>query len=222
MKILLAENEPQISHNIKEALEHCSYAVDAVDNHTDAADYITAGNYDCAIFGLDSAEDDLILLRQLRTEDVHTPILLLHAVGELRDRVAALDAGADDVLPKPFAMTELLARVRALLRRGQNYIPDILSFGNITLDRSTCILTADEQNIRLNNKEFQIMELLMRNPQSIFSTEQLMDHIWGWESTAEINVVWTNIAYLRRKLRDLRANVAIRSVRGVGYSLDEC
>lgn len=147
-------------------------------------------------------------------------MLLLTAKTELSDRVAGLDAGADDYLPKPFASSELLARVRAMLRRREQFTPDLLTFEDLTLNCSAYELGSAHGVLRLTNKEFQIMELLMRSPHHIFSSEQLMERIWGWDSDTEINVVWTNIAYLRRKMTRLKVRAEIRSVRGAGYMLE--
>ncbi len=220
MKLLIAEDEHEISRALKVILEHNKYTVDVVDNGIDAIDYILGGCYDCIILDIMMpGKDGLQVLQELRAHHVPTPVLLLTAKSELGDRVAGLEAGADDYLPKPFATTELLARVRALLRRSGNYVPDILTVGNLSLNCSTYELSTPGQAVRLNNKEFQLIELFLRNPQKVFSTEQLMERIWSWESDAEINVVWTNIAYLRKKLDLLKATVEIRSIRGVGYCL---
>lgn len=222
MKLLIAEDESEISRALKMILEHNKYTVDVVDNGIDAIDYILGDSYDGVILDIMMpGKDGLQVLQELRAHKVQTPVLLLTAKSELGDRVAGLEAGADDYLPKPFATTELIARVRALLRRSGNYIPDVLTFGNLSLNCSTYELSTPVQAIRLNNKEFQMIELFLRNPQKIFSTEQLMERIWNWESDAEINVVWTNIAYLRKKLNLLKATVEIKSIRGVGYCLGE-
>lgn len=222
MKLLIAEDEQEICRALKVILEHNKYTVDVVTNGTDAIDYILQGNYDGIILDIMMpGKDGLQVLQELRAHNVQTPVLLLTAKSELGDRVAGLEAGADDYLPKPFATTELIARVRALLRRSGSYTPDVLTFGNLSLNCSTYELSTPVQAIRLNNKEFQMIELFLRNPQKVFSTEQLMERIWSWESDAEINVVWTNIAYLRKKLNMLNASVEIKSIRGVGYCLGE-
>lgn len=221
MRLLIAEDEREIDRLLKTLLERNRYSVDWVDNGNDALEYILSGNYDGAILdimmpGMDGIE----VLRQARDQGCTIPALFLTARAGLGDRVEGLDAGADDYLSKPFASTELLARVRAMLRRGTSYLPELLTLGNLTLNCSAFVLSTHGQTVRLNNKEFQIMELLMRSPGSLFSTEQLMERIWGWETDTEINVVWTNIACLRRKLSALGASVTIRSVRGAGYLLE--
>lgn len=223
MRLLIAEDELEISKVLKMVLEQQKYAVDVVDNGADALDYILDGDYDGVILDIMMPRmDGIEVLRRLRAEENATPVLVLTARSEVSDRVEGLDAGADDFLPKPFAITELLARVRAMLRRRANYVPDVLKLGNLSLDCGRYQLyTGGERRVQLSGKEFQLMEYLMRNPKRIFSTQELMERIWGWNSEAEINVVWTNIAYLRRKLRELNATAEIHSVRGAGYCMED-
>lgn len=221
MRILIAEDEREIGKVLKVLLERNKYGVDWVSNGEDAYDYIMTGNYDGIILDIMMpGKDGVSVLREIRAQGCTVPVLLLTAKTELADRVEGLDAGADDYLPKPFASTELLARVRAMLRRRSSYLPELLTHGDLTLNCSAFELSANGKTVRLNNKEFQIMELFMRSPHSLFSTEQLMTRIWGWDTDSEINVVWTNIAYLRRKLNELGSLVEIRSVRGAGYVLE--
>ncbi len=222
MRLLVADDERDITKAVKAVLERAKYTVDVVDNGGDALEYARAGAYDGIILDIMMpGRDGLSVLQELRSTGVETPVLLLTARGELDDRVAGFEAGADDYLPKPFAMVELLARVKALLRRQTGYTADTLRFGDLTLDSSSYELRAKGRSARVNNKEFQIIECFLRNPKHAFSTEELMARFWSWESEAEINVVWTNIANLRRKLAQLDAGVEIRSIRGVGYQLEE-
>ena len=222
MRLLVADDERDITKAVKAVLERAKYTVDVVDNGNDALEYAKSGNYDGIILDIMMpGRDGLSVLQELRTSGVETPVLLLTALGELDDRVAGLEAGADDYLPKPFAMAELLARVKAMLRRGASYTADVLRLGGLSLDCARCELSANGRSVRVNNKEFQIVECFLRNPKKVFSTEELMAKFWDWDSEAEINVVWTNIANLRRKLAQLDAGVEIRSIRGVGYQLEE-
>lgn len=221
MRLLVAEDEREIGKALKLILERSKYSVDWVDNGTDALEYLLTGSYDGAVLDIMMpGQDGIAVLTALRRAGLSTPVLLLTAKAELSDRVAGLDAGADDYLPKPFASSELLARVRAMLRRREQFTPDLLTFEDLTLNCSAYELGSTHGVLRLTNREFQIMELLMRSPHHIFSSEQLMERIWGWDSDTEINVVWTNIAYLRRKLARLKVRAEIRSVRGAGYMLE--
>lgn len=221
MRLLVAEDEREIGKALKLILERSKYSVDWVDNGTDALEYLLTGSYDGAVLDIMMpGQDGIAVLMALRRAGLSTPVLLLTAKAELSDRVAGLDAGADDYLPKPFASSELLARVRAMLRRREQFTPDLLTFEDLTLNCSAYELGSAHGVLRLTNKEFQIMELLMRSPHHIFSSEQLMERIWGWDSDTEINVVWTNIAYLRRKMTRLKVRAEIRSVRGAGYMLE--
>lgn len=224
MRILIAEDEISIAKALKVMLEKNKYVVDIVHDGMEAYDYITAGTYDVLVLDIMMPKmDGIELLTAVRKQGITTPTLFLTAKAEIEDRVAGLDAGADDYLPKPFASSEFLARVRALARRSSTYLPSVLSFGNVSLDCNRYVLTANncETEIRLNNKEFQIMELFMRHPHQIFSAEHLMDKIWSSESDSETDVIWTYIGFLRRKLRQIAANIEIRTVRGAGYALEE-
>lgn len=222
MRILIAEDEVSIAKALKVMLEKNKYAVDIVHNGLDAVDYITVADYDAVVLDIMMpGMDGLEVLTILREKGIKTPVLFLTAKSEIEDRVAGLDAGADDYLPKPFAMNEFLARIRALVRRSEAYTPSILSFGNISLDCNQYRLSTATQSIRLNNKEYQLMELFLRYPHQVFSSEHLMDKIWGLDSKAEIDVIWTYIGFLRKKLKQLHANVEIKTIRGAGYSLEE-
>lgn len=161
------------------------------------------------------------VLRRLRDEGVNTPIMMLTAKAQKDDRVTGFDAGADDYLPKPFAPDELLSRVRAMLRRSGEFKPTVLSFGDLTLDSSSGILSCAQEGVRLSGKEFQLMELFLRSPRILFSVDKLMERIWGWDSDAEINVVWVHISNLRKKLKAIGSTVSIRANRGMGYVLEE-
>ena len=185
-------------------------------------DYGLAENYDCLILDIMMPRlDGIQVLQALRTKNVSTPVLLLTAKSQVEDRVAGLDSGADDYLPKPFDNWEFIARVRALTRRGGEYTPSVLTAGNATLDCSTFELKCGSSCIRLGNREFQMLELLMRQKGRLISTEQFMERIWGYDSDAEINVVWAYISYLRRKLEAVGADVRISARRGQGYLLEE-
>ena len=222
MRLLIAEDEVTIARALKVILEKNKYAVDIVHNGNDALDYIHAANYDALILDIMMpGKDGIEVLKAVRAEGNTTPALFLTAKAEIADRVAGLDAGADDYLPKPFAMSEFLARVRALVRRSSTYVPQELTLGNATLDCSRYVLKTGQDSVRLNNKEYQLMELFLRHPRQIFSSEHLMETVWGLDSEAEMDVVWTYIGFLRRKLKQIGADIEIRTIRGAGYVLEE-
>lgn len=221
MRLLLAEDERSLSKAIIKILEKNNYTADAVYNGMDALSYLESGNYDAAILDIMMPEmNGITVLKELRARGNGIPIIILTAKSEIDDRVLGLDSGANDYLTKPFDTRELLARIRAMTRT-RTAADSKMSFGNVTLDRATFELSSPSGNFRLANKEFQIMEILMSNPRRLISTERLMERIWGYDSDAEINVVWVYISYLRKKLGALCANIQIRATRNAGYSLEE-
>lgn len=221
MRLLLAEDEEELSRALVTVLKHNHYSVDAVYNGQDAIDYLETGVYDGAILDIMMPKaDGITVLRKIRSAGISIPVLLLTAKAEIDDRVTGLDAGADDYLTKPFAMKELLARIRAMTRRRSDTTDNLLSFGNITLDRALYQLSGPKASFRLSGKEFQMLEMLMINPGQVISVEQFMEKIWGFDSETENNVVWVYISYLRKKLSSLEADVVIKATRGVGYSLE--
>lgn len=222
MRILLAEDEKDLSKALCAVLKHNNYSVDAVYDGQDALDYGLCENYDAIVLDIMMPKKDgLEVLKALRENGVSTPVLILTAKAQVEDRIVGLDTGADDYLTKPFSMGELLARIRAITRRKSEFSPNLLSFSNLSLNRETYELSVGEESMRLGNKEFQMIEMLMSNPGRLISTEQFMERIWGYETEAEINVVWVYISYLRKKLTALGANLEIKAVRGVGYTLEE-
>lgn len=222
MRILLCEDERELSNAIVAILKHHNYTVDAVYDGTDALDYAISGEYDVILLDIMMPKmNGLEVLRQLRKIHVYTPVLVLSAKSEIEDRITGLDMGADDYLPKPFSMAEMLARIRALMRRKNEVMENVLTFADLTLDRLTYELIVKDERIRLSNREFQMIEMLMSHPSVVISTENFMDRIWGFDSDAEINVVWVYISALRKKLNQLGAHVIIKAARGVGYTLEE-
>ena len=222
MRLLLAEDEKELSKALCAILKHNNYSVDAVFDGQDALDYGLDENYDGIILDLMMPKKNgLEVLEELRKAGISTPVLILTAKSQIEDKIVGLDKGADDYLTKPFATGELLARVRAMTRRKSEFTPNLMTFGNLSLNRETFELSTPTGSVRLGNKEFQMLELLMDNPGRLISTEQFMERIWGYETEAEINVVWVYISYIRKKLAGLGANVEIKATRGVGYSLAE-
>lgn len=222
MRILIAEDEVEIAKALQVVLEHNRYKVDIVHTGIDALAYANQQNYDLIVLDIMMPGlDGISVLKSIRAKSLPVPVLMLTAKGELEDRVAGLSAGADDYLAKPFATAEFLARVKALLRRSNIYLPDILELADTQLNCNTYELITANNMIRLNNKEFQLMELFLRNPRNVFSTEQLMERIWGYESESEINVVWTYISNLRKKLSKLGSGLVIKTIRGAGFALEE-
>jgi len=221
MRILLAEDEKALAKAIIKILEKNNYAADAVYNGEDALTYLESGGYDAAVLDIMMPKaDGITVLKKVRAEGNKIPILLLTAKSEIEDRVFGLDSGANDYLPKPFDSRELLARIRCMTR-GKEQTDTRITVGNITLDRATFELSSPTGSFRLTGKEFQTIEYFMSNPHHVFSTERLMEKIWGYDSETEISVVWVYISYLRKKLTALNADIQIKASRGAGYSLEE-
>ena len=194
--------------------------MDCVYDGEEALDYLEMSEYDGVILDIMMPKKNgLEVLRTIRAKKNRVPVLLLTAKSEIDDKVAGLDAGADDYLAKPFVMKELLARIRAITRRQSSLTDNILTFENISLDRSVFEMSVGEEKIRLANKDFQMMEMLMANPGQVISTDRFMEKIWGYDSDTEINVVWVYISNLRKKLASLGAGAEIKAVRNQGYSL---
>ncbi len=221
MKLLYAEDERSLSEAVVDVLEYHKYRVDPVYDGQDALDYAENDQYDGIILDvMMPKKSGLEVLRTLRAKGNKTPILLLTAKAEVEDRIQGLDAGADDYLPKPFAMGELLARVRAMLRRREEYTPDLLTMGNLSLDRQSYTLRTGAGSVLLPKLEFQLMELFLLNRGIYLSTGDILVKIWGYNTDSEPGIVWVYISYLRKKLAALDADVAIRAKRGIGYTLE--
>lgn len=220
MRILLAEDERSLSRVLVTIFQKSNYSVDAVYDGEDALAYLESGNYDVAVLDIMMPKmDGITVLKTVRSAGNQLPILMLTAKSEVDDKVLGLDSGANDYLAKPFDTKELLARIRSITR-NQNTADNKLRVGNISLDRATFELSSPTGSFRLVNKEFQMMEFLMSNPRHIIPTERFMEKIWGYDSDAEINVVWVYISYLRKKLSALNADIQIRASRNAGYSLE--
>lgn len=222
MRLLLAEDEKALAKALKAILERSNYSVDAVYDGEAALEYMAAGNYDGIILDIMMPKKDgLTVLKEIRKKGSKIPVLLLTAKGEVDDKVEGLDAGANDYLTKPFHAKELLARLRAMTRVQMESEDSRLKAGNVTLDRATFELTTPKGSIRLANKEYQMMEFLMSNPGHLISSERFFEKIWGYDSEAELNVVWVYLSNLRKKLSSLDADIQIRATRNAGYSLEE-
>ena len=221
MRILIAEDEIATAKALKILLEKSNYSVDIVYNGKDAWDYISATNYEVIILDIMMPQmNGIEVLSLIRRNHMSTPVLLLTAKGEVEDRVAGLEAGADDYLPKPFATSELIARVKALGRRSDSYSDSVQRLGNAVLDGNKYELSVGKDAVKLTNKEFQLLELFFMHPGHVFSSEHLMEKIWGYDTDSDIDVVWTHIGFVRKKLRQINANVEIKTMRGSGYTLE--
>lgn len=221
LKLLYAEDEAAMSEAVVDILTYHKYSVDAVYDGEQALHYALSEAYDGIILDIMMpGMSGLEVLQALRRRGNTTPILLLTAKAEIEDRIQGLDMGADDYLPKPFAMGELLARVRAMLRRKDQFTPDILKCGNISLNMQSYELSGNGQTFVLPKLEYQLMELLMLNQGIYLSSEDLLVKVWGYDTEAELGTVWVYISYLRKRLAALNANVAIRAKRNVGYTLE--
>lgn len=222
MRLLLAEDEKALSKALVAILERNNYSVDPVYDGKSALEYIETGNYDGAVLDIMMpVMDGISVLQEIRKRGNLIPVLLLTAKSEIDDKVLGLDSGANDYLTKPFNSRELLARIRAITRVQTAQSSSQLHMGNVTLNRATFELSTPSGSFRLANKEFQMIELLMSNPRVLISSERFMEKIWGFDSEAEINVVWVYISYLRKKLTALNANIQIKATRNAGYSLED-
>ncbi|MBQ7377830.1 MAG: response regulator transcription factor [Clostridia bacterium] len=221
MRLLLAEDEKDLSRVLVTILQHNHYTVDPVFDGEDALAYLESGLYDAAILDIMMPKmDGITVLKRARAKGVRIPILMLTAKAEVDDKVLGLESGANDYLTKPFATKELLARIRAMTR-SRDAQDSSLCFADLSLNRATFELSGSSGSVRLPNKEYQMMELLMQNPHHVISTERFMEKIWGLDSEAELNVVWVYISYLRKKIASLSSRVQIRSNRNLGYSLED-
>lgn len=222
MKLLYAEDEAGMADAVVDILTYHNYQVDWVDNGQDALDYAQSEKYDGIILDIMMPRlSGLEVLEALRSSGCRTPILLLTAKTAVEDRVEGLDLGADDYLPKPFDSKELLARVRAMLRRRDSFQSDRIIYGDLTLDRDSCALSAGGKTVSLSRLEFLLMETLMVNQGIYLSTETLLVKVWGYETEAEAGSVWVYLSYLRKHLTELGSRVTIQVKRGVGYRLED-
>ena len=222
MRILIAEDDPKLLKSLVHIFELNHYAADGVSNGQDALDYAATGEYDALVLDIMMpGMDGISVLQTLRGQGITTPAMFLSARTEVYQRIQGLDAGADDYLPKPFSTEELLARVRAMLRRKENFTPDLLRLGSLVLNRSTYTLSCGDRSVPLSGKEFQVMEMLLLHRGQVLSTEQFLTHIWGWDTGVDTSVVWVHVSNIRKKLDVLGSTARIRFVRGAGYVLEE-
>ena len=221
MRLLYAEDEKSLARAVSTILTRNNYSVDVVYDGQSALDYLETGNYDGAVLDVMMPKlDGIEVLRRMRERGDSTPVLMLTAKSEIDDRVTGLDSGANDYLTKPFDMKELLARIRAMTRVPSVQQNKTLSFGQVTLDCASYDLSGPKGSRKLAGKEYQMMEMLMRSPGKLISTETFMDRVWGYDSEAELNIVWVYISMLRKELRAVGADVEIKTQRGVGYFLE--
>jgi len=221
VKLLYAEDEPALSEAVVDYLTYHKYIVDAVYDGASAYNYAMSGDYDGIILDIMMPKrNGLEVLSELRRNGCRTPVLLLTAKTQVEDRIHGLDSGADDYLPKPFDMGELLARIRAMLRRREDYHPDLVCFGDLTLNMRSGEISVGEMSFQLPKQEYRLMEQLMLNHTMYLSTEDLLVKAWGYNTETDINSVWLYISYLRKRLSAMNSKVEIVSKRNIGYKLE--
>lgn len=222
MKILLAEDNRELASAIVSILAIAKYDPSVAYDGVIALQRLKEDDYDLLICDIMMPrKDGFQVVKEIRDSGSNIPILMLTARAETDDKVLALDNGADDYLTKPFEVKELLARIRALLRRKETVVKDSHHFSNISLDYEKFELVSDKGRVHLTNREYNLLETLISHHDTLLSTERLMETVWDYDSEAEINVVWAYITSLRRKLESVKANVIIKAVRGQGYRLEE-
>ncbi len=223
MRILVVEDEVRLAETLSELLRRQGYAVDLCHDGVSGLDHAASGSYDLVLLdAMLPGMDGFSLLQQLRGGGSGVPVLMLTARSDVSDRVRGLDSGADYYLTKPFETEELLACVRLLLRRsdGEARMEDALTYGDLRLEPSTFLLSCGQRSVRLSRREYDLMEMLMRNCRQILTKEQILTRVWGYDSDAEDNNVEVYISFLRRKLTHLHSTVKIKTVRLVGYGLE--
>ena len=221
MKLLYAEDEPALSEAVVDYLTYHKYIVDAVYDGEEAYDYAMSGEYDGIILDIMMPKwDGLDVLAALRRNGCRTPVLLLTAKTQVEDRIRGLDTGADDYLPKPFDMGELIARVRAMLRRREEFHPDLIRFGDLTLNMQSGEICVGDMSFQLPRQEYRLMEQLVLNHTMYMSTEDLLVKAWGYNTETDINSVWLYVSYLRKRLSAMNSKVEIVSKRNIGYKLE--
>lgn len=222
MRLLIAEDDPKLLKSLLHIFQRSKFSADGVSDGAEALVHGRTREYDGLVLDIMMPGlDGLQVLQTLRREGITTPALFLTARTEVSQRVEGLDCGADDYLPKPFSTVEMLARVRAMLRRKETYLPDLLTFGAVTLNRSTYQLLYQGRDQALSGKEFQLLEMMMQAPGSIIPTERFITHLWGWDTNVDTSVVWVHISNLRKKITALGAPLEIRFVRNAGYVLED-
>ena len=222
MRLLIAEDDPKLLTSLLHIFQRSKFSADGVSDGAEALVHGRTREYDGLVLDIMMPGlDGLQVLKTLRREGITTPALFLTARTEVSQRVEGLDCGADDYLPKPFSTVELLARVRAMLRRKETYLPDLLTLGAVTLNRSTYQLLYQGRDQALSGKEFQLLEMMMQAPGSIIPTERFITHLWGWDTNVDTSVVWVHISNLRKKITALGAPLEIRFVRNAGYVLED-
>lgn len=223
MRILVVEDEHKIANSIKKGLEQENYAVDVVFDGTEGLDFAISEEYDLIILDrLLPGMDGITITAKLRKDNIHTPILMLTAKGQIEDRVEGLDAGTDDYLTKPFAFTELLARIRALGRRPKNSTGAVLKIADLILDTITYQVKREERPIKLSSKEFALLEYLLRHANTIISKEQIINHVWNYDADVLPNSVEVYIKHLRNKIDiPFQGKNLIQTIRGFGYKISD-
>ena len=221
MNLLLAEDEKALNTALTEILKRSGYNVTSVFNGEDALLYLKEYTYDAVILDIMMPKiDGLTALKTLRADKNSVPVILLTAKSEVEDKIIGLDSGADDYLAKPFEVKELLARIRAITRRKGTTDENLAGFSDIKLNKDDCSMSSAGGKIQLTAKEFRMMETFIKSPGKMISSDYFLENVWGWDSEAEMSVVWTYISYLRKKLKNIGSKVVIKAVRGVGYSLE--
>ncbi|MCR5529196.1 MAG: response regulator transcription factor [Saccharofermentans sp.] len=221
MRLLLAEDEKSLSKALSSILTKNNYSVDTVFDGDEAESYIVTGDYDCVILDvMMPCQDGFEVLRKVRKKGITTPIIMLTAKSQIDDKVEGLDLGANDYVTKPFDSKELMARIRAITRNAVASADNILTCGNITLNRNNFELSSPSSSVTLASKEYQILEYLMLNRGVLISSERFMDKIWGLDYDGDSSILFTNLSYLRKKLTQIGSNVKIKATRNAGYTLE--
>lgn len=222
MKILLADDEIELTNALKEILKVNGYTVDIANNGEDVLRFLKVSSYDLIILDIMMPYlDGYETLKIIRDKNIDIPVLFLSAKSQVDDKIKGLDLGADDYLTKPFKKEELLAHIRALLRRKYGKQKNEITYKDLTLDLTSYILKSKDKELELQNKEYQIMELFIMNPDKIYSGDEILDKVWALEDISDISTLWVYISNLRKKLESINSDLTIKSTRGIGYSLKE-